>query len=93
MYGNELSSSILDKLIANEMVYANRQKVSTMSGKKDLTGYVNPLIIVDRKTGKVHELYTVNDMTSFMDAQGIGNTYTIHEYAKKAMGIINGSTM
>ena len=90
IYGNELSASMLDNLISNELIYANRGIIAKMQNTNSLKA--EPLIMVD-KSGRVHELYTVKDFTDFLTAQEInGYADTIKQYTNAVHGIINSST-
>lgn len=92
VYGNELSASMLDRLIANELVYANDKTIATLRNTNELTSEVSPLVMIDN-TGRAHNLYTVNDLNSFLHGRGLdGYTPIINDYASGVLGVINGST-
>jgi len=92
MYGNELAASMLDNLIHNELLQANSGVIAKMQSATDLSKQADPLVMVDR-TGARKELYTLDDLKTYLDEQGITeHKNTIDTYASAVHGIINGST-
>ena len=92
MYGNELAASMLDNLIHNELLAANKGVIAKMQDVTALDKQADPLILIDR-TGKAKELYTLDDLTTYLsEMQMARHNDTINTYASAVHGIINGST-
>ena len=93
VYGNEYAAAMLDNIITNEMIAANKNTISHLTGEKNLTKGFKPLEIVDESTGTVHKINTISELQNFLTVNGIeGFNRRLESIAARTAGLVNGST-